>query len=313
MYTVDQYQRDLELSQSLESIIRKKTDKDWIITETHYSYNYQSIKFDSKEILNDSLSGPFPIKKPKSATKIAGKNFPLLRRSEFDLRKFKTNLKVEKQLDEDDDYLISFVSLWAQLENEYKIRFYDPFIPGYLDLLLNVLDKADQLKNNCLESVVRNRKRVTFGLISEVVMAIEMGLKMDALEINQILESIFDGSRYENFFSKYSISKCLVELNNVIRNAGLHENRFISQQLYSSACNKLFRTSSINEWCDSDLPCLFTDYLRLLPETMNEIRISSLKNMIAKVKGNDSQENGNAQIEKLEKDLETLQNNICQI
>lgn len=313
MYTIDQYQRDLDLSQSLESILRKKVDKDWIITETRYSNNYQFIKVDNKVILNDSLPGALPIRNPKSATKITGKNFPLLRRSEFDLRKFKTNLKVEKQLDEDDDYLISFISLWGQLENEYRIRFYHPFIPENLDLLVDILDREDQLKDNCLEDVVRKRKPVTFGLISEVVMAIELGFKTGGNEINNILDTIFIDGSYGDFFTKYSISECLKELNRVIRNAGLHENRFISQQLYSNACNKLFRTASINEWCDSDLPCLFTDYLKLLPETTNEIRISSLKNMIAKVKESGSPENGNAQIEKLEKDLETLRNNICQI
>lgn len=313
MYTIDEYQRDLELSQSFKSYKIPKTEKDWIITETCYSHKYQSIKFEKVEVLNDISPSPSSIRKSNLTPKITGKNFPLLRRSEFDLRKFKTNLKVEKQLDEDDDYLVSFISLWGQLEHEYKIRFYYPFIPENLDLLLDILDKEDQLKNNCIEDVVRKRKPVTFGLINEVVMAIELGFKIGESEINNILDTIFIDGSYGKFFTKYSISKCLKELNRVIRNAGLHENRFISQHVYSTACDKLFRTASINEWCDSDLPCLFTDYLKLLPETTNEIRISSLKNRIATVKESGVQNDKETKIEELEQELKTTEINICQI
>lgn len=313
MYTIDDYQVDLEILQSFKGSNIKKKEKKYITVEHNYSFKENFVKIDKGEYLAEQTVGFDTYKKTKDYQRITASNFPLLKRSEFDLKKFKTSLKLEKSLDADDDYFAPFISLWTQLENEYKIRLYEPFVPDNISIILDVLDRSDQLANNCLEDVVRNNKPVTFGLINEVFFAIEIGFKNGEIEIERILARIFLNGGYDRFFSRYSIYKCFKKLNKVIRNAGLHENKFIPHQLYNEACKTIFMKPLINDWCNSVESCFFTDYLKLLPETTDEIRISCLEKKIQRSKEQESIDSGEAQLENLQRELEALRKTISQI
>lgn len=229
---------------------------------------------------------------PVDSFEIKGINIPFLKRSYFDPRKLKTTLKTEKIYDKDDDYSILFMSLWTQLEYEYKERFYKSFIPDNKGVIFNILEETSQSKYNYFEDAVNHNNKPTFGLINVVLYAIEKAMKYGNKKVMSLLSEIL-GTSYGSFFKKFSLYKKLNPICNEVRNRSIHENQFISFDKYNAICMELFGHYRINDWCNSERANLFSEYLKILPKSFEENEIEGLEKTIhlAKLQGRELSEN----------------------
>ncbi|HOP00029.1 MAG TPA: hypothetical protein PLV06_06035 [Bacteroidales bacterium] len=310
MYTFDDYQKDLSITEAL-GLKPDGPGNKVLCTESEYLSN--ELPYATADYKVNIGEGPQTLGEieDKKGT-ISGINLQYLKRSYFDRRKFKSTLKSEMSLDENDDFSGPFIGLWTQLEFEYRKRLYDAFIPESLVVIINILRGAGQLKDNCIENIAESNMPATFGLVNEVIYAIEKGFKTGEKRVGFLLTKIFEGSHL-SFFREYSIHKSMERFNREIRNVVMHENRFLSQGSYREACLLLFRKPGIREWCNADGKCLFTDYLKILPESSEEKYISGLETMIKKVKLSPVSGPSEADIEKLEKELQNKQRELCLI
>jgi hypothetical protein len=128
-----------------------------------------------------------------------------------------------------------------------------------------ILDKYSKAKYEFFKEAINNNYKITFGLISVLLFAIEKGIKTGERETLTILSSILNPA-FTPFFNKWSLSIKLSDINNNIRNSVMHENELIDYDLYSNVCNELFDQEKINYWCTSKSPGLFGEYLRILPQ-----------------------------------------------
>lgn len=90
----------------------------------------------------------------------------------------------------------------------------------------------------------------------------------------------------------------------------LHENIFLNYNRYRNVCIKLFNRQSLNEWCNNETPCFFTEYLKMLPESDEEKFITGLEASIRKLKMGIGLHPDMEQINNLEKELKERKTNL---
>lgn len=263
-YTLEDYKQDLKMSEWIE----KHTPDE--------EYEYFEVRCETAEriiIVNDySDETGSPEDRMESILESLGNrdsnvlpNIQLLRRSYFNLSKFRSMLKIEASLeDDDDDFSAPIILLWTQLENEYKTRFFNNFIPENKSVIFKILEKYSKSSYDFFRESIDNNYKVTFGMVSVLLSAIEQGIKTRERETLNVLSKILNPS-FVPFFNKWSLSVKLSNINNNTRNAVIHENESIDYDLYYEICNELFAQDTINYWCTSKTPGLFGEYLKILP------------------------------------------------
>ena len=313
MYTLEDYERDLRISRSLGIKTDIKDFREVVIFNTYNTYDlqYSNVLKDGR-LTQYKPKGTGETEKDASKNKISAVNFQYLKRSKFNRNKFKSTLKSEKSKGKEDDFAGLFLELWTQFEYEYRKRLYENFIPNDLKSVLKVLKMTNQNKNSCLEEVVQNKSEVTFGLVNEVIYAIEKGFSIADKGIAWRLSKVFN-SNHLSFFKKYNINHRFARLNSQIRNMIMHENMFLDYDGYKEVCNKLFNRHNLNEWCNYENPCFFTEYLKMLPESEEEKHIADLEVMIRKIKMGIGLHPENEQINNLEEELNERKTNLIRI
>lgn len=310
MYTFDDYERDLEILKSLGINTAYKERREEVVVTSNCALESSTIFEDGRIVQYGPKSTV--LKKNSGENKISAVNFQYLKRSNFSRKKFKSTLKSEKSKGEEDDFAGLFIELWIQFEYEYRKRFYENFIPYELKTVLNILKETKLNKRNCLEAIALDKKDVTFGLVNEVIYAVEKGFGRGEKSITWRLSKIFN-SQHLSFFKKYSINSSFARLNRDVRNVIMHENRVLGYGGYRDVCAMLFDRPGLNEWCNYERPGLFTDYLKMLPETDEEKDITALEGMIRKIKMGAGLGNDKGQIPFLEDELKDRKNNLTRI
>lgn len=64
----------------------------------------------------------------------------------------------------------------------------------------------------------------------------------------------------------------------------MHQNKFLDDKGYHESCMLIFNKSLVREWIRSGEKNMFTDYLKLLPESYEEKGIFELEKSIRKIK-----------------------------
>lgn len=246
--TLDDYKNDLLFS----DWIKKNTlDTSFEIIENRIETGDRII------LLNDQWEGvdysenrtQLILKNISNKDSLTFPNIQLLKRSYFNLDKFKSLLKVEEALDDEDDFSGPLILLWIQLENEYKNRFFMNFITENKSVIFFILDKYSKSKYAFFKEAINNDYKVTFGLISVLLFADEKGIKTGERDTLDILSNILDPA-FTPFFNKWNLSIVLSDINNNNnRNSVIHENELIDYDFYYNVCNELFEQEKINYWC----------------------------------------------------------------
>ena len=263
-YTLADYKNDLIFADWIE---KNSPDLDSEIIENRIDRGERII------LLNDHLEdveilderNELILKNISNQESLILPNIQLLRRSYFNLDKFRSLLKIENILEEDDDYSGPLILIWTQLEHEYKNRFFMNFIPENKSVIFFILDKYSKSKYAFFKEAISNNYKVTFGMISVLLFAIEKGIKTGERETLLKLSNIL-APAFTQFFNKWSLSVKLSDINKNIRNSVIHENELIDYDLYYNICNELFDQEKINHWCTSKSPGLFGEYLKILPQ-----------------------------------------------
>jgi len=297
MYTLKEYEEDLIVMKGLTG-------------------SGDNLNTGSEDVFYDSIPGAMfgniPVREPvddKRIPKISGNNILLLRRSNFNSVKFRSNLKNELSLDDYDDFTAPFITFWTQLEEEYRKRLYDNFIPNNRDIVFEMLDKAGELRNSCIQDIVEGKKQITFGVVNTVIFAIEKGFRMHDREVLDILSEIFLNFR-DDFFVNHSIHNNMKEINFRVRNRVLHKNEVLDKAKYSETCKKLLGQPTIMEWCKAEDKNLFTDYLEMLPGSEGENEIRNLELQVSKFNSTGKDPRGNELVYQMQIKINELKNKL---
>lgn len=281
MYTQTEYEADLAVERRLTE---KFTKPEEIFQKVSINQNirHEFVKVDLHKSYSSNKKNPDLVTEPSKKHSIyKGENIRLLKRSSLDLKKFRTTVKFEKKMNEDDDFSMPFLGLWPQFEFEFRKRFYNSFIPENFSIVMDILKETRQNKGNILADAEDPNMPVTFGLVNEVIYVIEYGCRRNRKRIMQVLSGILQGN-VNQFFSSYSVYNCFKRLNADVRNYTMHENAFLDNKGYNEVCKMIFSVPFIGEWIGSTDKNLFSDYLNLLPSSAEEKYISELEIRIKK-------------------------------